>query len=125
MNTASDYGIKWGETIPLVPHPKYQGFMTIANAPPLHHEVLYTVQYIANICVDKIVPMMCCKGLGSLTKREIEILTLKSEGLVIKALSNQLNLSNSTIVFHLKNIRDKLGVSSTEQALIKFQSVRE
>ncbi|MCE2716906.1 MAG: autoinducer binding domain-containing protein [Pseudomonadota bacterium] len=123
MNIANDFGVKWGETIPLIPHEEYHGFITISNAPPVHPEVFYIIQHVANICVDKIVPLFNDKAPRSLSSREYEILMLKSEGLAIKKISNYLDLSISTINFHLKNIRGKLDAHSTEQALVKFTTM--
>ncbi len=124
MNIANDFGVKWGETIPLIPHEEYHGFITISNSPSLHPEVLYIIQYIANICVDKIALLFGDKRSKFLSPRECEILMLKLEGLAIKQICDHLNLSISTINFHLKNIREKLDAHSTEQALVKFATMQ-
>lgn len=123
MKEAYDFGIKSGVTIPLIPHAHFQGFVTLLNQPPLHPEVLYTLSLVANACTDKIISSYEQKSMEHLTEREIEILTLKSQGFPIKAISHTLGISSPTITFHLKNIRKKLDTQSTEQSLFKFASV--
>lgn len=53
----------------------------------------------------------------SLTKREIEILSLLIKGLTNRAIAERLILSQSTIKFHVSNIFSKLGVSSRTEAV--------
>lgn len=120
MNEASDFNIKTGETIPLIPHPTFHGFATVANTPSLHPEVLYILSSAANVCASKIMAIRDNQALKCLTEREIEILVQKSEGFAVKTISHRLGVSQATITFHLKNIRKKLGTQSTEHALLKF-----
>ncbi len=58
--------------------------------------------------------------IASLTPREHEILKLKSEGLSAKKISILLHVSESTVTFHLINIKKKLNATSIAQALFKF-----
>lgn len=120
MNEAHDFGIKSGETIPLIPHPTFHGFLTVINQPSLHPEVLYMLSSAANICASKIMSIRDNEALRCLTDREVEILLQKTEGYPVKAISHNLGISQATITFHLKNIRKKLGAQSTEHALLKF-----
>lgn len=48
-----------------------------------------------------------------LTEREIEVLTLISEGLTNVQIADKLFLSNHTVNTHRKNIMQKLGVKNT------------
>ena len=57
--------------------------------------------------------------LKSLTKREIEIITMVSEGLINKEIANQLNISVRTVDAHKGNILHKLGLKSNVD-LVKF-----
>lgn len=120
MNESYEFGIKSGETIPLIPHPTFHGFATVANISPLHPEVLYILSSAANVCANKVISIRDNQALRCLTEREIEILVEKSEGFAVKAISHKLGISQATITFHLKNIRKKLGTQSTEHALLKF-----
>ncbi len=52
----------------------------------------------------------------SLTKREIEVLTLVIEGRSEKDIADALYVSKRTVRFHLKNIYTKLQVSNRIQA---------
>jgi DNA-binding CsgD family transcriptional regulator len=52
----------------------------------------------------------------SLTKRELEVLSLVIEGKSSKDVADQLYVSKRTIDFHLANIYDKLQVSNRVQA---------
>lgn len=53
-----------------------------------------------------------CKGIN-LSKREIEILQLVSEGYLSKQIADKLCLSDHTISTHRKNIKKKLKINST------------
>jgi two-component system nitrate/nitrite response regulator NarL len=57
--------------------------------------------------------------LEPLTERELEVLQLLAEGLSNKALALQLEVSESTVKFHVNAIFRKLGVQSRTQAVIR------
>tara|TARA_R110002050_G_scaffold300018_1_gene467343 strand:- start:20122 stop:20508 length:387 start_codon:yes stop_codon:yes gene_type:complete len=57
-----------------------------------------------------ITPNINHKKIDYLTKREIQILQLIGNGKSTINIANKLNLSNSTIETHRKNIRKKLGL---------------
>jgi two-component system nitrate/nitrite response regulator NarL len=57
--------------------------------------------------------------LEPLTGRELEVLQLLAEGLSNKALAGQLEVSESTVKFHINAIFRKLGVQSRTQAVIR------
>ncbi len=56
--------------------------------------------------------------LEPLTKRELEIARLITQGLTNRVISQQLNVTTETIKWHLKNIFQKLGVTNRTQAVI-------
>lgn len=47
-----------------------------------------------------------------LTEREIEVLVLVSKGLINKEIADKLNISQTTVITHRKNITEKLGIKS-------------
>lgn len=55
----------------------------------------------------------------SLSKRELEVLTLISEGLAQKQIASQLKISVYTVTEHIKNIYDKLEVPNAPAAVAK------
>lgn len=55
----------------------------------------------------------------TLTKREIEVLTLIAEGLKNPAISKELDITRTTVQNHRASIRDKLGIS-TPTEYIKY-----
>lgn len=54
----------------------------------------------------------------NLTERELEVLGLMAEGLNNNQIAYELNISRSTVKFHIANILDKLGVETRAQALV-------
>jgi DNA-binding CsgD family transcriptional regulator len=52
-----------------------------------------------------------------LTTREIECLGWAAEGKTSKEISQLLNISERTVVFHLQNAATKLGVVTRQQAI--------
>ena len=52
-----------------------------------------------------------------LTPQEIRIASLIKEGKSTKEIADQLNLSTTTINFHRRNLRDKLGLTNTSTNL--------
>lgn len=59
------------------------------------------------------------KVINILTPREIELLKLIRTGLVIKEISNNLEISQRTISNHLNHIYAKLGVYNRHEAIMK------
>lgn len=58
---------------------------------------------------------------ANLSKRELEVLKLLSEGLANKEISDRLNISVDTVRVHNRNIYDKLHVNSRTQAAMKYR----
>ena len=59
-------------------------------------------------------PDLCC-GLPTLTKTERRIFDGYAAGLRTREIVEQLDIKDSTLRFHNKNIYEKLGVSSLKQ----------
>jgi NarL family two-component system response regulator LiaR len=53
-----------------------------------------------------------------LTKREIEVLALVTQGLTNNQIAEELSVSLSTVQFHISNVLSKLGVSSRVEAAV-------
>ena len=63
------------------------------------------------------------QGTLPLSRRELQILTLLSEGLRKHQISDQLGISPSTVATHAKNIYHKLGVVNVAGAIgLAFRS---
>lgn len=58
---------------------------------------------------------------ANLSKRELEVLQLLSEGLSNKEISDKLAISVDTVRVHNRNIYDKLHVNSRTQAAMKYR----
>lgn len=57
--------------------------------------------------------------IARLTEREHEVLTWYSTGKPVSRIGDGLSISEHTVRNHLRNIREKLGVRSTSQAILK------
>ncbi|MDA1091244.1 MAG: response regulator transcription factor [Proteobacteria bacterium] len=57
---------------------------------------------------------------GTLTARERELLAALADGLTNASIAGVLEISINTVKFHLKNLYEKLGVSSRSQALALY-----
>jgi DNA-binding CsgD family transcriptional regulator len=58
-----------------------------------------------------------------LTQREIEVLSWTKEGKSAWAVGQILNMSEATVQTHLRNVRQKMGVSSKHQAILRAISL--
>jgi len=55
----------------------------------------------------------------SLTKREIEILNLLQKGLCAKEIAKMLFISETTVITHKKNLKEKLNAKNTAELIAK------
>jgi LuxR family maltose regulon positive regulatory protein len=62
-------------------------------------------------------------SIDSLSKRELEILTLIAAGLKSKDIAEQLVISLNTVLYHNKNIYSKLGVNKRTLAIAKAKEL--
>jgi len=58
-----------------------------------------------------------------LSERELEVLALIAAGLKNKEIAEQLFISLNTVLYHIKNIYDKLGVNKRALAIIKARNL--
>jgi DNA-binding CsgD family transcriptional regulator len=62
---------------------------------------------------------------SSLSEREVEVLSLASEGLTNRQIAERLYLSPHTVARHLANARGKLGASNRAEAAVRLEKSRE
>ena len=60
--------------------------------------------------------------LGTLTRRELEVLSLLAAGQSNKQIAETLSVSPNTVKFHIRNLFEKLGVHSRSQAIALYLS---
>jgi DNA-binding CsgD family transcriptional regulator len=117
---ASDFDIKHGTTIPLIPRPDGQSFLTILDHQNINPFIIYVLSLASQLYYERKRIIDANHNISALTHREKEILQMKSEGLSIKIIAYKLGVSDSTIIFHLRNIRQKLKATSLAHALFQF-----
>jgi DNA-binding CsgD family transcriptional regulator len=117
---AHDYGVKKGTTIPVVLGQNEQSYLTILDTVNPHPEMLHALSFAGHIYWDVKNELQCKQTLSLLTKREYEVMALKSQGKPIKVVADSLAISEATVVFHLRNIRHKLNATTAEHALFLF-----
>ncbi|MBY0280534.1 MAG: LuxR family transcriptional regulator [Alphaproteobacteria bacterium] len=120
FNDAADFNIKLGTTIPLLPRIDGQSFLTILDQENIHPNIAYTLTLAAQLYYDRRRIIDANHHIHTLTHREKEILQMKSRGQSIKIIAYNLGVSDSTIIFHLRNIRQKLKATSLAHALFLF-----
>lgn len=72
---------------------------------------------IARLMLQKFKPQSTIALTESLTKRQIKILKLVSQGFSSREISEKLDISYYTVTTHIKNIYNKLQVNSRTEAL--------
>ena len=58
-----------------------------------------------------------------LSEREVELLTLIANGLKNQEIANEMFISLNTVLYHTKNIYNKLGVNKRTQAVLKAKEL--
>jgi DNA-binding NarL/FixJ family response regulator len=61
---------------------------------------------------------------GLLTRRELEVLTLLSDGLSNRAIADELVVSEGTVKFHVNGVLRKLHVTNRAEAVARYLSLR-
>lgn len=120
---ASDFGLCSGLTVPIVDLvSRTRSFMTIiGDTKNLHKtEILHTLWGVSRLFWERKQSIEKQNKLQKLSPREFEVLTLKSQGHMIKSIASKLNLSESTVREYLDNAKLKLGCTSMEQALFRY-----
>ncbi len=120
FHQAHDYGVTKGTTIPLVLGQHDQSYLTILDTINPHPEMVHALSFAGHIYWNVKTELQSSQSLSSLTRREYEVMALKSQGKPIKVVADNLAISEATVVFHLRNIRQKLNATTVEQALFLF-----
>ena len=53
------------------------------------------------------------------TKRELEVLELLAHGLTAKKIANKLNISLTTVIYHIENLKAKLDCTNSNELIYK------
>lgn len=121
---AIDFGIRQGTVIPQLSSHNEQRFLGILGVVPCP-EVVQVLSVSCQLYWDTKRKLESRHVLSQFTSRELEVLFLKSQGMPIKVLADRLAISDSTVVFHLKNARNKLKATSIDHALYLFGRIME
>jgi DNA-binding CsgD family transcriptional regulator len=129
FDEAGEFGIRCGFTVPIHGHGGQFAGLTIASEekdqPFLkkiqrfqHHLHIIALHYHAQVEQD-----LCAKQEQPeevvLTEREVECLMWASQGKSAWEISIILGISRNTVLFHIKNVKRKLGVYTVNQAIVK------
>ncbi len=129
FDEAKEFKIRCGCTIPIHGHGGEFAALTVATNEPersflkqidafqhhLHLMALYYHVHVSRlVCAEYVEPEKIL-----LTPRETECLLWASQGKTAWEISVILHISRSTVIFHIKNARRKLGVYSINQAVVK------
>ncbi|MBY0280847.1 MAG: LuxR family transcriptional regulator [Alphaproteobacteria bacterium] len=117
---ASDFAIQKGLTIPFLVKKDSLLILSVLNEKKIHPEALHALWFAAGIYVEKKKFFESKTIITGLTQREHQVLQLKSEGYYIKEVAEKLQVSEHTIVFHLRNIKEKLHAKSIDHTMYKF-----
>lgn len=126
---ASDFGIRYGRTIPIHDQSGWMAAVTYATdrIRPTYRTCIKrnadTLQLIAlyfHLHAQRAFELQDFYGGQHLTDRELECLYWASQGKSARDIGEILGLSESTVKFHLRNVRDKFRVGTTIQAAIAF-----
>ncbi|MBY0281193.1 MAG: autoinducer binding domain-containing protein [Alphaproteobacteria bacterium] len=120
FHQAHDYGVVKGTTIPLVLGQNDQSYLTILDTTNPHPEMVHALSFAGHIYWNVKSELQSKQSLSLLTRREYEVMVLKAQGKPIKVVAGNLAISEATVVFHLRNIRQKLNATSVEHALFLF-----
>ena len=85
-----------------------------------HPDMIYTLSLASQLYWRVKRRLDAKNSLDLFTAREKEVLFFKSQGMPIKVVADRLAISESTVIFHLKNARQKLNASSIDHALYLF-----
>lgn len=117
FSEAHDFGINEGVTLSLHPSPREQTFITVLNIDKLRPVMLHAVSLASQFYLHIKQKIDAIYLISSLTTREREVIYLKAQGTSSRRVAEILSISEPTVVFHLKNARRKLNVSTSEEVL--------
>ncbi len=127
-NEATEFGLRNVAMVPIHGPANTKAYLALANnMNPKEFEVLFSewkhvLQIIAAHLHERILDFNSSRESnlrGLLTARELEILTWSASGKSYPVTAQILEIKESTVKDHLKNIFSKLGVGSKEQAIAK------
>ena len=116
FSEAHDFGVEGGTSLSF-PFYREHTVFALLNNKPLDSQMLYALSLAARFYWQTKKKIETKQFLELLTRREREVLFLKSQGLSSQKVAQNLSLSVPTVVFHLKNARKKLNVETSEEAL--------
>jgi len=125
LNEASQFGLLGGVSIGFRINSGEVGILSLSKKEILKEED--SSYCLAVMCMTSLQPyihnaLKIISGKDkdlSLTKRELECLTWIAEGKTSGEISSILKISENTVIFHIKNIMEKLEVSNRTQAISK------
>lgn len=131
FDEASEYGIKYGITIPVNDRRCFVAAMTLASEFPF--STLYRRKQDFSLALQlittcfhrkarKIFNNNCVVDGVFLTKREFECLQWAAKGKSAWEIGQILGITRRTAAFHLDNARQKLGVRTIAQAVVRLAS---
>jgi DNA-binding CsgD family transcriptional regulator len=120
LSEAHDFGIERGTIIPLLPNAKCDGLLSLVDINIHHPEVLYILANASHIYLNRKEHFDLRNEFSILTDKEMIVLSLKAQGYINKSISAELSVSEYTVLFHLKNIKRKMGLITTEQVVFKY-----
>jgi LuxR family quorum-sensing system transcriptional regulator CciR len=120
FNDSCDFNVKKGMTIPFYAQNGSQAFLSVLNKKKIHPEAFHILTLATDLYFEKKKSCESKELISTLTPREHEILSLKSEGHSAKEIAKLLQISESTVTFHLINIKKKLHTNSIDHTMFKF-----
>lgn len=128
FDEATEFGIKNGITVPI--HGPSGALATLSGSADMpdrefrrlwraHRDALHVLALHCHAAIEKRVLRVAPRLEGKLTGRERECLLWSARGKTAWETSEILGISESTIVFHLKNAMRKLGVRGKTHAVMK------
>jgi DNA-binding CsgD family transcriptional regulator len=120
---AETFGLTYGLAIPLGVSSGAQSFVLIPNQKRLYVEQNYIISLICQAYEHKKNTLSAKSVCPILSPREIEILRLRYNGIMIKQICHELEISKSTVSFHLNNAKKKLDAKNLNEALIRFWQI--
>jgi len=118
-----DFSIKYGTLLPSLPYDHGQMFLNVLDHTNINPSTLHMLSIGLILYEERKAYLARNEKIKLLTSREKEILNLYSKGFTWKAIAKPLGITENTVAFHLKNLRQKLGVHSSAQALFIYNSL--
>ncbi len=126
MAESKEFGLNYGISVPIHSHGTSWGMLSLATSVNNHdyRDIEQKLVFITNILPY----IYCCilnindvdlKTKPNLTNREVECLKWIADGKTSWEISQILNISERTVIFHINNVCKKLSASNRTQAIAK------